>query len=140
MDTDPLLVREEFFVHELDIVRRLHEAKVPFLAGTDTPAGVDVIPGVSLHRELERFVAAGFTPLEALQTATLNPAEFYNRQKDFGTVHVGALADLLLLEANPVNDITNTRKIAGVIADGRYLSKPELEKLRSGLKQLAATK
>jgi len=140
MDTDPRLVREEFFVHELDIVRRLHEANVPFLAGTDTPAGVDVIPGVSLHRELERFVAAGFTPLEALQTATLNPAEFYHRQKDFGTVHAGALADLVLLEANPVNDIPNTRKIAGVIADGRYLSKPELEKLRSDLKQLAATK
>jgi len=58
-------------------MRKLHAANVPFLAGTDTPSGVDVIPGVSLHLELQRFVAAGFTPLGALQTATLNPADFY---------------------------------------------------------------
>src|SRR5271154_1102133 len=84
LDTDPLPVREKFVEHELDIIRKLHVAKVPFLAGTDTPAGGDVIPGVSLHLELERFVAAGFTPLEALQTATLNPATYYNKLADFG--------------------------------------------------------
>jgi imidazolonepropionase-like amidohydrolase len=76
MDTDPLTVRRRFVDHELDIVRKLHAASVPFLAGTDTPAGVDVTPGISLHLELQRFVAAGFTPLEALQTATINPARF----------------------------------------------------------------
>src|SRR5262249_14625822 len=76
LGSDPLSVRERFVAHELEIMRRLHAAKVPFLAGTDTAAGIDVIPGISLHLELERFVAAGFTPLEALQTATLNPAMF----------------------------------------------------------------
>jgi imidazolonepropionase-like amidohydrolase len=101
---------------------------------------VDVIPGVSLHLELQRFVAAGFTPLQALQTATLNPADFYGRRNDYGTVETGRVADLLLLEANPLEDISNTRKIAGVIADGQYLSKADLEQLRSRLKQLAATK
>jgi hypothetical protein len=140
LDTDPLPVREKFVDHELDIVRKLHAANVPFLAGTDTPAGVDVIPGVSLHLELQRFVAAGFTPLEALQTATLNPADFYNRRSDFGTVEVGRIADLVLLQANPLENIANTRKIAGVVTDGHYLSSADLEQLRNRLKQLAAGK
>jgi imidazolonepropionase-like amidohydrolase len=140
LDTDPLPVRQKFVDHELDIVRKLHAANVPFLAGTDTPAGVDVLPGISLHLELQRFVAAGFTPLEALQTATLNPAVFYNRRSDFGTVETGRIADLVLLQANPLENIANTRKIAGVIADGRYISKEDLDQLRSRLKQLAATK
>ncbi len=140
LDTDPLPVREKFVDHELDIVRKLHDAHVPFLAGTDTPAGVDVIPGISLHLELQRFVAAGFTPLEALQTATLNPADFFNRRSDYGTVQIGRIADLVLLRANPLDNIANTRTIAGVVTDGRYLSSADLEQLRNRLKQLAAGK
>ena len=85
MDADALAVRRRFVEHELDIVRKLHAAGVPFLAGTDTPAGVDVTPGISLHLELQRFVAAGFTPLEALQTATINPARFFGKLSDYGT-------------------------------------------------------
>jgi hypothetical protein len=140
LDTDPLAVREKFVDHELQIVRKLHAANVPFLAGTDTPAGVDVIPGVSLHLELQRFVAAGFTPLEALQTATLNPAKFYNKLNDFGGVEKGRMADLVLLKANPLDDIANTLTISGVVTDGRYLSQGELEQLRGKLKQLAASR
>ena len=140
LDTDPLAVRERFVDHELEIVRRLHAAGVPFLAGTDTLAGVDVLPGFSLHLELQRFVAAGFTPLQALQTATLNPAKFYGRPGDEGTVETGRVADLVLLEANPLEDIRNTRRIAGVIADGRYLSREELGRMRAELKRLAATR
>jgi imidazolonepropionase-like amidohydrolase len=139
LDTDTLPVRERFVEHELDIVRKLHEAGVPFLAGTDTPAGVDVIPGISLHLELQRFVAAGFTPLEALQTATLNPARFYNRLEDFGSIQRGRIADLVLLKANPLENIANTRQIAGVVADGRYMPEQELDQLRAKLKRLAAT-
>jgi imidazolonepropionase-like amidohydrolase len=116
--TDPA-VRIRFVDHELDIVRKLHAAGVPFLAGTDAPAGVDVIPGVSLHLELQRFVAAGFTPLEALQTATLNPATFYKKLNDYGSIQAGRIADLVLLRANPLDDIVNTRTIAGVVSDGR---------------------
>lgn len=140
LDTDPLPVREKFVEHELDIVRKLHAAKVPFLAGTDTPAGVDVIPGVSLHLELQRFVAAGFTPLEALQTATLNPAKYYNKLADFGPVRKGRIADLVLLRANPLNDIGNTRQISGVVADGRYMSRAEIDQLRERLRKLAAAR
>ncbi|MGB9402924.1 MAG: amidohydrolase family protein [Candidatus Acidiferrales bacterium] len=135
LDTDPLPVREKFVQHELDIVRKLHAAGVPFLAGTDTPAGVDVIPGLSLHGELLRFVDAGFTPLEALQTATINPARFLGRTADFGTVEKGKIADLVLLDANPADDIRNTRKIAGVILAGRYFSRRDLDELLSEAQQ-----
>ena len=127
--TDPLAVRQKFVQHELGIVKRLHLAGVPFLAGTDTPAGVDVMPGFSLHRELQRFVDAGLTPLEALQTATLNPAKFLGQQADLGSVQKGKLADLVLLDANPLDDIGNTRRIAAVIANGRYLSRAALDRI-----------
>lgn len=140
MDTEPLPVREKFVNHELDIVRKLHTAGVRFLAGTDTPAGVDVMPGISLHEELQRFVDAGFTPLQALQTATLNPAKFYNRLADFGSVEPGRLADLVLLNANPLTNIANTQQIAGVIADGQYRSRRDLDQLLNRLKQVAAEK
>ena len=140
LDTDPLPVREKFVEHELGIVRRLHAANVPFLAGTDTPAGVDVIPGISLHLELQRFVAAGFTPLEALQTATLNPAKFYGRTKDFGTVEQGRIADLVLLRENPLTNIANTRTVTAVIADGRYISQKQLNEMKTKLRELAKQK
>ncbi|AMJ65720.1 amidohydrolase family protein [Hymenobacter sp. PAMC 26628] len=140
MDTEPRPVRARFVTHELYLVRKLHAAGVGFLAGTDAPAGVDVLPGPSLHLELQRFVAAGFTPLEALQTATLNPARFYNRLQDFGSVAPGRLADLVLLSANPLADIANTRRIAAVVADGRYLSRQDLDQLLEQLKRVAAEK
>src|SRR5262249_13162263 len=132
LSSDSLAIRARFVAHELEIVRKLHAAKVPFLAGTDTPAGVDVLPGFSLHLELERCAAPGFTPLEALQTATLNPAIYYNRLTDFGSVSAGRVADLVLLRQNPLDDIRNTRSIAGVILDGRYLSVAELDSMRAG--------
>jgi imidazolonepropionase-like amidohydrolase len=133
LDTDPLPVREKFVKHELDIVQKLQAAGVPLLAGTDTPAGVDVIPGVSLHQELQRFVDAGLTPLQALQTATINPARFLDKTADFGTIEKGKTADLLLLNANPLENIANTRKIAGVVLAGKYLSPKALENERAQL-------
>jgi imidazolonepropionase-like amidohydrolase len=140
MDADPLSVRKRFVDHELEIVRKLHTAGVPFLAGTDTPAGVDVTPGISLHLELQRFVAAGFTPLEALQTATVNPARFYGKLSDYGSVEKGRVADLVLLSANPLENIANTRAIAGVVADGKYWSQADIDALRDRLKQVAAAR
>ena len=140
MDTDPLGVRRRFVEHELAIVRKLHAASVPLLAGTDTPAGVDVTPGISLHLELQRFVAAGLTPLEALQTATINPARFLGKTSDFGSVERGRIADLLILRANPLENIANTRAIAGVVADGKYWSQAEVDRLRERLVREAAAR
>jgi imidazolonepropionase-like amidohydrolase len=127
--TDDLAIRKRFVEKELEVVRMLHKTGVPFLAGTDTPAGVHIFPGYSLHEELQRFVAAGFTRLEALQTATLNPARFLGMEEQLGTVEKGKLADLVLLSANPLEDIANTQKIAGVIANGRYYYRAELDKM-----------
>jgi hypothetical protein len=140
MDTDSLSVRRRFVDHELEIVRTLHAAGVPFLAGTDTPAGVEVTPGISLHLELQRFVAAGFTPLEALQTATINPARFLGKLSDYGSVQPGRIADLVILRANPLEDIANTRAIGGVVADGKYWSQAEIEALRERLKKVAVAR
>jgi imidazolonepropionase-like amidohydrolase len=127
--TDDLGTRKRFIEKELEVAGMLHKAGVPFLAGTDTPAGVHIFPGFSLHEELQRFVVAGFTPLEALQTATLNPARFFGMEDQLGTVEKGKLADLVILSGNPLEDIANTQKITGVILDGHYFSRSDLDKM-----------
>ena len=91
-----------------------------------------MIPGFSLHLELQRLVDAGFTPLEALQTATINPARFLGKTADLGSVAEGKIADLVLLDADPTQDIRNTRKITGVVLTGRYFSRRDLDLLLSG--------
>jgi len=135
--TDDIATRKKFVEKELEVVRMLHKAGVSFLAGTDTPAGVHIFPGFSLHEELRRFVAAGFTPLEALQTATLNPARFFGMEEQLGTVEEGKLADMVLLSANPLNDIANTQKIAGVFVNGRYFYSAEIERMLAGVEAAA---
>jgi imidazolonepropionase-like amidohydrolase len=127
--TDDLATRKKFIEKELEVVGMLRKAGVPFLAGTDTPPGVYIFPGFSLHEELQRFVAAGFTPLEALQTATLNPARFFDMEDQLGTVEKGKFADLVLLNANPLENIANTQKIAAVVLNGRYFSRADLDKM-----------
>ena len=135
--SDDLATRRKFLDKELEVVHLLHEKGVPFLAGTDTPGGVYIFPGFSLHEELQRFVAAGFTPLEALQTATLNPARFFGMEEQLGTVEKGKLADLVLLRANPLDDIANTQKIAAVVLNGHYFSGKDLEKMLAGVEATA---
>lgn len=83
-------------------------------------------PGFGLHDELRLLVEAGLTPLQVLQSATLNPARFLGRTDDLGTVEAGKLADLVLLDANPLEDIGNTRRIRAVVVDGRLLERPAL--------------
>jgi imidazolonepropionase-like amidohydrolase len=127
--TDDLATRKKFIEKELEVAGMLHKAGVPFLAGTDTPAGVHIFPGYSLHEELQRFVAAGFTPLEALQTATINPARFFGIEDQAGTVETGKFADLVLLSASPLEDIANTQKIAAVIVNGQYFRRADLDRM-----------
>ena len=121
----------------MEVVQLLHKAGVPFLAGTDTPSGVYIFTGFSLHEELQRFVAAGFTPLEALQTATLNPARFFHMEDELGTVEKGKFADLVFLDANPLEDIHNTQRVAGVIVNGRFYSKNDLQKMLQRVEESA---
>lgn len=134
MDTDPVAYRRQFVQKEFEIVGAMHRAGVRLLAGTDTAAGVDVLPGFSLHTELEYFVQAGLTPMQALQTATRNPAQFLGLQNEMGTVEPGKLANLVLLDANPLDDIRNTRKITAVILNGRLLTRADLDAI---LRQVA---
>lgn len=100
----------------------MHQDGVGVLAGTDAGQGT-LRPGEGLHQELELLVAAGFTPAEALRSATLEPAKYLDAIESLGAVDQGKLADLVLLDANPLSDIRNTRKIAAVILGGKYIPK-----------------
>jgi imidazolonepropionase-like amidohydrolase len=103
-------------------------AGVPMMAGSDAPIP-GVVPGFALHDELRLLVAAGLTPYEALRTATANPAAFLGEQETFGTLAVGARADALLLDANPLADVQNAARRAGVVVRGRYFDESELRRM-----------
>ena len=120
------------FQKEIGIVRAMQRTGVRLLAGSDAPNPYSV-PGFGLHDELALLVAAGLTPMEALQAATRNPAEFLGQLDSVGTVERGKFADLVLLEANPLADINNTRKIAAVVMRGRVLTKLQLQELLDNL-------
>ena len=121
--------RRAAFQKELEIVGDLHRAGVLFLAGTDSGGVPYLYPGFSLHDELAFLVQAGFTPIEALQAATLKPAQFLGLSDQLGTIAPGKQADLVLLEANPLDDIHNTQRIRAVVVQGRYLDRAALDEL-----------
>ncbi|HKR60346.1 MAG TPA: amidohydrolase family protein [Pyrinomonadaceae bacterium] len=118
--------RRALVQQEKELVGLMYKGRVGILAGTDEISPF-CAPGFSLHDELALFVEAGLTPMQALQTATLNPARFLNRQRDLGTIAPGKLADLVLLDANPLVDIRNTQKINSVVVNGRLLTRKALD-------------
>jgi len=115
--------RRRRFERELMLVGELHHAGVPIVAGTDQS-----VPGFSLHREIELYVKAGFNPLEALQSATIVPAQAMGKDRDSGSIEVGKRGDIVLLDANPLDDIANTRKIYRVVTNGRVFDPAPLWK------------
>ena len=108
------------------LIRALHAGGAGLLLGSDAPQIYNV-PGYSIHRELEAIVAAGLTPYQALETGTRNVALFFGTLAETGTIEAGKRADLVLLEGNPLSDIRNTSRRAGVMLHGRWLSKDEIE-------------
>src|SRR5262249_968223 len=108
------------------IIPAMKKAGVEFLAGTDV-LNPFAFPGFSLHDELDLLVQSGLTPAEALRTATINPARFLHDEAANGSVATGKNADLVLLDANPLDSIKNTQRIAAVVARGRYLDRGELD-------------
>lgn len=106
------------------MIGALHRAGVPIVAGTDVGA-----PGHTLHRELELYVQAGMTPLEAIQAATITPARVMKMEKEVGTIETGKRADILILAANPLENISNIRKTKFVVAQGRLFDCSELRKI-----------
>jgi|SRR6185437_10370599 len=121
---------------ELDLVSAMHRAGVKMLAATDSVVWY-VVPGFSLHDELELFVKAGLTPMEALQTATRNPAIYLGLSDMVGTVEMGKKADLVLLEANPLENISNTKRINAVVVNGKLFPRVRLDKMLKDAEALA---
>ncbi len=111
-----------------ELVRWMHKAGIKFMAGSDVPNAYS-FPGFSLHDELGLFVEAGLTSFEALKTATVNPAVFMGMADSLGTIRKGNNADLVLLNANPLENIQNTKRIYGVLINGKYLSRIVLDKM-----------
>jgi hypothetical protein len=117
-----------------ELVGALHRAGVPLVAGTDSTDAF-VVAGYSLHQELELMVGAGLTPLQALQAATLNAARVQGKGEERGSVDKGRAADLVLLDANPLEDIRNTRRISAVVVGGKYLSRIDLDGILADLEE-----
>jgi len=134
----PATIRSSYasFTTTLKLLRKQGGA-AKVLTGSDV-GGIWVIPGFSLHQEFRELANAGFTPLEVLQATTLNGARFLNREASMGTVEAGKNADLVLLDANPVSDVANLSKIAGVVNAGKYFSKADLDAMKDSVARAAA--
>jgi hypothetical protein len=131
-DYDPALARRYVDVRR-KLIKALHDGGAGLLLGSDAPQWFNV-PGFALHHELRMLVASGLTPFEALATGTRNVAKFLGQEDVFGTVSAGKRADLILLEANPLADVANVQRRAGVMLNGRWL--PE-SKIKAGLAAIA---
>ncbi len=123
---------------QFELIGMMQRAGLEFLAGTDV-SNPYCFPGFSLHDELALLVQAGLTPVEALQAATLNPARFLGKEKELGTVEKGKTADLVLLEANPLEDIGNTQKINAVVVGGKLFPKASLEEMLANAEAAASS-
>jgi imidazolonepropionase-like amidohydrolase len=126
--------RRRDFKTNYALVAAMNNAGVGLLAGTDE-ANPYCFPGFSLHDELALLVRAGLTPLEALRSATINPARYYGKDESQGTVEAGKDADLVLLDANPLADIHNTTRIRAVVAGGRLYDRGALDRILNDSEQ-----
>jgi hypothetical protein len=131
--------QQKLFEKALVMVRGMHAAGVPILAGTDT-SNPYCMAGFSLHDELALLVEAGLSPLAALQAATIVPARYLKEEDRSGSVDVGKRADLVLLDANPLDDVKNTTKIRAVVLAGKPFDRAALDALLLKGEQAAAGK
>jgi imidazolonepropionase-like amidohydrolase len=136
-DRDTAAWWQRQFENDKKLTREMHRAGVRLLAGSDSLDRY-VFVGASLHQELRMLVSAGLTPLEALQAATQNPADFLGRT-DLGAIGQGKRADLVLLEADPLLEIANTEKISAVVLAGNFLSRAALDQMLVNARAAAAT-
>lgn len=124
--------RREIYEKGLQLTGAAHRAGVKILAGTDY-----IVSGPDLHRELQQLVAAGLTPSAALESATINPALYFGLQRDYGSVAAGKVADLIILDADPLEDIRNTEKIDTVIFNGNVYDRAAREQIQELVRRRA---
>src|SRR5262249_42238656 len=127
---------ERAYEKQCALVAAMGRAGVRILAGTDL-GNPYLYPGFSLHDELDLLLESGLTSLQALQAATLGPAEYFGQTDSLGTVEPGKVADLVLLDANPLLDVANVRRIAAVCVRGAFLSRATLQGLRDEVRAAA---
>jgi len=120
--------RKEFADWLQSMTKLMNKMDITFMAGTDTPIGFQT-PGHSLHKELEMLVKSGFSTLEALEAATYSPAQYFNMENKLGLIKVGYIADLIILSNNPLDNISNTKKIETVIKNGNLMDRNYLDSL-----------
>lgn len=128
VDSNWSLALRRKYEFDKSLFKKMIDGGVRFLAGSDFPCK-QVYPGFSLHDELKILNDAGFSPLQALQTATLNPAIFLDRLDEYGTIDSGKIASILILNSNPLNNIENTKAIEAVFLKGKYFSKTDIDSL-----------
>ena len=135
----PVAERQRYIELRNKVLVGLHAAGAKLLIGPDSPQFF-LVPGFATHRELQSFVEAGLSPYQALEAATRNPAEYFaetmKKPRDFGTVEAGLRADLILLDANPLQSVANLSKRAGVMVRGRWLPENELRKMLDNVAKL----
>ena len=131
-------LQAELYQLALQNVGQAHAAGVRIVAGTDA-GDTYVFPGFAVHEELAELVRAGLTPADALRSATIDAALFTDADRDYGSIEVGKVADLVLLDANPLINIRNTAKITGLIVNGQYLDRAALDQLLAFAEQQAGS-
>jgi len=137
-DSQGKFVHQDFFEKAQQQLKQASDRGVKILAGTDTLDSM-IVAGYSLHEELVMMVDAGISPLKALQSATLSPAQYSNLQNKFGSIESGKVADLLILNKNPLVNINNTRDIAAVMFNGQLFDQPALNQLEQYSKEQASS-
>jgi len=118
---------EQFTAIRRALIRKLQKAGHGLLLGSDAPQLFNV-PGFSIHHEMEAMIAAGLTPLEILRSGTKNPAMYFGMEESFGQILEGMVADMILINNNPLNNISALKEISGVMVRGTWLSKEEIDK------------
>ena len=118
----------EYTVWSKKMVDFMHDRGISFMSGTDTPIGF-LIPGLSLHQEIQELYESGLSELEAIQTATINPAKYFNLENSLGRIKSGFIADLIILDKNPLESISNTKSIHAVIKEGHLMNRSYLDSL-----------
>jgi hypothetical protein len=124
----------DFYFKGLELTGKAHFAGVKILAGTDANDSY-CFPGFGIHDELEELVKAGLSPYEALRTATVNPAEYFGLSSDYGTIAIGKVADMVILNSNPLQEISNTANINAVIYNGKLYTRENLDHMLTYVEQ-----